>query len=236
VSRIVAILGAESTGKTTLARALAEALAAHTGQRCTWVAEYLRAWCDAQGRTPRTDEQHGIARAQAAAIEAAAATHDWVVADTAPLMTAVYSRHVFGDDSLFPEALAWHRRCLHTLVTGLDLPWVADGLQRDGPQVRVPVDDVLRHQLIQAGLPWSVVLGEGPRRVANALDALRPWVASTVRSDVMFEVPADTNADAMDDALSRWAALGPRLRCRDCDDPACEQQSHRGPAGTGVAP
>ncbi|MFY7856396.1 MAG: AAA family ATPase [Rubrivivax sp.] len=225
MSRIVAILGAESTGKTTLARGLAEALAQRTGQRCTWVPEHLRAWCDAQGRTPRLDEQAGIARAQAAAIEAAAVENDWVVADTTPLMTAVYSQHVFGDGHLFAEALAWQRRCLHTLVTGLDLPWVADGLQRDGPQVRVPVDDLLRGHLMRAGLPWSVVLGAGPNRAGNALGAL--GLRAPGRD------PQGPAAEAPDDALARWAATGPRLRCRDCDDPACERQSHRDPPAAG---
>lgn len=223
MSRIVAILGAESTGKTLLARALAEALAERTGQRCTWVDEHLRDWCDARGRTPRQDEQADIARTQAAAIEAAAATHDWVVADTTPLMTAVYSQHVFGDDHLVPQALSWQRRCHHTLVTGLDLPWVADGLQRDGPQVRVPVDDRLRGHLMAAGLPWSVVLGAGPNRVTNALRALGAWGSVATPGGPAVKTP--------EDALARWAATGPRLRCRDCDDPACERKSHRGPSG-----
>lgn len=207
MSHIVAILGAESTGKTTLARELATALQARTGTRCTWVPEHLRAWCDAQGRTPRADEQAAIARAQAAAIDEAATTHDWVVADTTPLMTAVYSRQVFGDDSLQAGALAWQQRCRHTLVTALDLPWVADGLQRDGPQVRAPVDDLLRSALKQGGVAWSVVLGQGPRRVAHALQALRPWL------------PAE-EAD-----LDRWSDRS-RWRCRDCDDPACERAGH----------
>jgi hypothetical protein len=39
----------------------------------------------------------GILRAQHERIAEAAATHDWVVCDTTALMTAVYSRFVFGD-------------------------------------------------------------------------------------------------------------------------------------------
>ena len=58
----VAIVGAESTGKTTLAHALAQRLAADTGLRTTWVPEHLRAWCSERGRTPRPGEQPAIAR------------------------------------------------------------------------------------------------------------------------------------------------------------------------------
>jgi nicotinamide riboside kinase len=69
---------------------------------------------------------------------------DVVIADTTPLMTAVYSHLLFDDESLYDFALAHQRIYDATLVTGLDLPWVADGLQRDGPKVREPVDALLR--------------------------------------------------------------------------------------------
>lgn len=43
--RVIALVGAESTGKTTLARALAAQLPALTGAPVTWVGEWLREWC-----------------------------------------------------------------------------------------------------------------------------------------------------------------------------------------------
>jgi nicotinamide riboside kinase len=156
-SFVIAIVGAESTGKTQLARELAGALASHTGLTATWVPELLREWCDAHGRTPRADEQAAIARDQQARIDAAAATHAVVVADTTALMTAVYSRLLFADETLRDFAIAQHRRVTHTLLTAIDLPWQADGLQRDGPHVRAPVDALVRVWLIEAGLEWSVV-------------------------------------------------------------------------------
>jgi hypothetical protein len=58
-----------------------------------------------------------------------------------------------------------------TLLTALDLPWVADGLQRDGPQVREPVDDTLRELLLAHALPFAVVGGQAEQRVAQALAA-----------------------------------------------------------------
>jgi nicotinamide riboside kinase len=172
----IAVLGAESTGKTTLAAALATRLAQDTGLRVAWVPEWLRLWCDENGRTPRQDEQLAIGLAQHARIEAAAATHDIVVCDTTALMTAVYSRIVFGDRSLEEQAATLHRRMDMTLLTALDLPWVADGVQRDGPQVRGPVDSAVRELLAAHGLAWSVVGGRGAARVAQAMDAVLPWL------------------------------------------------------------
>jgi nicotinamide riboside kinase len=171
---VVALLGAESTGKTMLARALAERLAQETGQNATWVPEALRDWCEAAGRTPRADEQLGIAQAQHARLERAAEANAFVVCDTTALMTAVYSRIVFGDRSLEAWAVQAHTRVSLTLVTALDLPWVADGLQRDGPHMQAPVDEALQELLRTHALPWVRVAGHGPARLQAAWDAVQP--------------------------------------------------------------
>jgi nicotinamide riboside kinase len=181
--RCIAIVGAESTGKTMLAQALAGALRARTAQRVAWVPESLRSWCDEQGRTPRVDEQPGLLERQHQLIDAAAALHDWVVCDTTALMTAVYSRLVFGDASLDARAGELHRRsAVLTLLTALDLPWVPDGLQRDGPQVRGPVDSALRQLMSAQGVAFDVVRGEGPSRLDHALRAVAPLLGAAAPS------------------------------------------------------
>lgn len=168
---VIGLLGAESTGKTTLASELGAALAA-PGSRVSVVPEYLREFCQQAGRTPRRDEQAGIAAQQSLRIAEAAQTHDIVVADTTALMIAVYSEQVFGDTSLYELALADHARSSITLLTALDLPWQADGLQRDGPHVREPVDALVRAALARAAIDCAVVFGQGPQRLANALAAV----------------------------------------------------------------
>ncbi len=211
----IAIVGAESTGKTALAQALAERLAADTGLKVTWVPEWLRQWCQNTGRTPLAHEQPAIARAQHERIEAAAATHDIVVCDTTALMTAVYSRWVFGDRSLEERAASLHRSMDLTLLTALDLPWVADGLQRDGPQVRAPVDALLRELLLAHRLPFSLVAGQGAARLEAAVDAVAPLLrARAAPGDGLFGRLAQTNRNA---AARAW-------RCEGCDDPNCRRQ------------
>ena len=208
---IIAIVGAESTGKTLLAAELAQRVQTETGLRATWVPEQLRLWCNREGRTPRPEEQAGIAALQREAVDAAAATHDVVVADTTPLMTAVYSRKLFNDDSLTAAAMDWQRGCVLTLLTALDIPWVADGLQRDGPHVREPIDGMIRELLIGHAVCWSLVAGTGEIRVQHALDAIAP---------VLRAVPAPGRG-----LFSRLAARNAGQRawiCADCDDPACE--------------
>ena len=165
---VVALLGAESTGKTTLARDLGTALAAR-GDAAVVVGEYLREFCDAEGRTPRREEQRAIAAERNRRIEAAAAQAQVVVADTTAVMIAVYSEIVFGDTSLHVDAAAAHRAYDLTLLTALDLPWLPDGLQRDGPHVREPVDAKVRALLRDAGIAFSRVGGIGAARLQEAL-------------------------------------------------------------------
>lgn len=204
---IIALLGAESTGKTTLANELGAALAAR-GERVAVVGEYLREFCDREGRTPLMAEQRAIAAEQTRRIAQAAAQHDVVIADTTALMIAVYSDHVFDDLALYDEALAAHARADLTLLTALDLPWRADGLQRDGPHVREPVDAKVRAALARAALGCAVVFGEGETRLANALAAI-----------ARARVPDDLLAGR----TGRWHWV-----CERCGDADCER--HRLPS------
>jgi nicotinamide riboside kinase len=213
LGKIIAIVGAESTGKSTLAAALAARIGEQTGLRCTVVAEFLREWCDTEGRTPRIDEQQAIATEQQRRIAAAAAQHDIVVADTTPLMVAIYSQLLFADDTLVPMAIAAQRSAAQTLLTALDLPWVPDGHQRDGAHVRVPVDRALRALLLEHGLAWSVVGGQGSVRVDRAFDALSPLLASLAPAGAgLFTRLAERDA-----AMPVW-----RWACEKCDVPDCE--------------
>jgi nicotinamide riboside kinase len=201
----IAIVGAESTGKTTLARELGAALAAFGVGRVAVVAEWLREWCDLAGRTPRADEQAAILREQHERIEAAATRHEIVVADTTGLMTATYSRLLFDDASLEADAVARHRQVAVTLLTAIDLPWVADGHQRDGAHVREPVDAALRELLARHALPFHVIGGRGQARLAQALAALQPALRGLATSAVTVRV------DDGDD-MARASAPGARRR------------------------
>jgi nicotinamide riboside kinase len=195
---VIALLGAESTGKTTLARALRDALddGTHT---VACVSEYLREFCDAHGRTPRGEEQRHIADTQTQRIAEAARTHDIVIADTTALTIAVYSDQIFGDTTLYGAAQRDHAACDLTLLNALDLPWQADGLQRDGPHLREPVDALLRAALARAELAYSVVSGLGAARLENALACVQRAMN-----------PPNPNA--------RWQWV-----CERCGDGACER-------------
>ena len=213
----IAVLGAESTGKSWLTQALAGVLRAR-GQAVHTVDEVLRQWCDRAGRTPQRHEQMAIAEQQAQAAHPLGQPEPdtWVLSDTTPLMTAVYSHLLFDDESLYPMALAHQALYDITLVTGLDLPWVADGLQRDGPQVRGPVDTLVRQALERAGIAYRVVYGQSHQRLNNALLALglpgEDDTARTTRENAQF---------AINEGRTVW-------QCNECSDPECEHKLFTG--------
>ena len=233
---LIAIVGAESTGKTTLAQALGHSLAQGTGRRVAVVPETLREWCDRHGRTPLAHEQAAIVQAHHERIDAAGARHDIVVCDTTALMTAVYSRLLFGDRSLESVAAALHARVAATLLTALDLPWVADGHQRDGAHVREPVDALLREMLAGHGLPYAVIGGTGDARLAQALAAIQPVLhgpapgaAGGGRGGWLTRLAADA-APAADRPESPEAPTSspPHWRC-ECCVPDAERASFPAP-------
>jgi len=158
----IAILGAESTGKSTLA----PALAARYGT--LWVPEYLREFVETHERVPFEHDQVGIARTQRAREDALATSPEarrFLFCDTTPLVTAVYSRIYWG--RVPPELLAMEAAHDYavTLVTGLDLPWVPDGLQRESEEVRRRVHACLLAVLRERGIPFTLLEGDLPQRL-----------------------------------------------------------------------
>lgn len=208
----IALLGAESTGKTQLAQALTDSLRSR-GHGVALVPEWLRTWCDQAERTPRANEQLAIAQTQAAHIAQVPASTEYLLADTTPLMTAVYSDLLFGDDTLYPMAWELQRGFDMTLVTGLDLPWVADGLQRDGLHMREPVDAQLRAALARGGIAYQVVYGHGSARSAHAIRAIDSIAANADKS----------SAGSVYSSQRPWA-----WNCEKCSDPVCEHRLFSG--------
>jgi HTH-type transcriptional repressor of NAD biosynthesis genes len=200
----VALLGGESSGKSTLAGQLFDALAAQ-GIHAAVVPEHLRHWCERTGRAPHAHEQAGIAAEQTRLIDAARA--EVVIADTTALLPAAYSELYFTDRSLWPEALAAQRRMGLTLLMGLDLPWVGDGLFRDSPAVREATDTLLRRELQNAGIGFQTIYGQGARRLQAALRA----VGAALGRDLLPDDPL------LREGSGRW-------QCEACGDPDCEHR------------
>jgi nicotinamide riboside kinase len=170
--RSVAIVGAECVGKTELAQRLGERLPG------LWIPEYLREFCERAQRTPMPHEQADILaeqlrREDEAMARARCRQLEWVLADSTPLVTAIYSELLFDDVSLHERAIAHHTHYQATLLLAPDLPWLADGIQRDGPATREAFHALLLQRLQRAGLKFALIAGTGELRLQAAIAALR---------------------------------------------------------------
>ena len=158
----VAILGAASSGKTTLAQALAQRYGA------LWVPEYLREFCDARQDVPVSADQFHIATTQAAREDALAAQGGrFLFCDTTPLMTAVYSIHYFGGIDEQLESLASSRRYDITLVCKPEFAWIPDGLHHEEEDVSGMIDAILLEELARRGVPYARIAGGLDERIGQ---------------------------------------------------------------------
>ncbi|TFW26228.1 nicotinamide-nucleotide adenylyltransferase [Massilia arenosa] len=163
----VAILGAESTGKSTLAAALAERYATR------WVPEYLREFVETRQRVPFEADQAFIAGMQMEREDEAARRAIRILfCDTTPLMTAIYSRFYWHRVDEAVASLAEPHRYDLTVVTAPDTPWEPDGLQRESAQVRAHIHQQVLHTLDVRGIGWHLVEGSVQERVDHVVRLL----------------------------------------------------------------
>ena len=172
----VAVLGAESTGKTTLCRDLA----AHFDS--LWVSEYMRTylqakWDDEQ-LTCTWDDLLPIAQGQIALenklakqVTQTSNENRYLFCDTSLFELMVYSHWYYGDcpAALEQAALAHHYDLI--LLTEVDIPWVADDL-RDSPYQRDEISAYFASQLSKHQKPFVRISGDRKERVRQVIAQL----------------------------------------------------------------
>jgi NadR type nicotinamide-nucleotide adenylyltransferase len=164
-ARRLALVGGESSGKTTLAQALA--LQLHTD----WVPEYGRELWERVRHTLDIDELMHVARHQVELEDQAAARRrGWIVCDTTPLTTLQYCLHDHGRAPAALQALA-RRAYDMTVVCAPDFAFVQDGCRRDDA-FRAEQHAWTLAQLRDRGVPCLVAGGSVAQRVAQVLRAL----------------------------------------------------------------
>ena len=170
VPGLISVVGGESTGKSTLAAALGAELPGLV------VGEFLRTWVDERdGRTPGPGEQPAVMaghrEAELAALRrAGGAGIGWVVSDSGPLMTAVYSIQYFDDASLLPLAVEWAAQSERVLWCQDDFDWQPDP-QRDGAHARARSQEILASVFAEhPELPVLAVAGPFDERLHTVLN------------------------------------------------------------------
>lgn len=157
----VVLLGAESTGKTTLCRALAAAYST------AWVPEYGRQLTEEKNGALDFADHLRIARRHIEIEnDMAAQARRFLFVDTNAITTALYSYYYYQgcDPALLALVRACRARYAHTLVCQPSIPFEADGWR--GPEaLRTVQQGTTLMQLDFLGIPYTCVDGSVAERV-----------------------------------------------------------------------
>jgi NadR type nicotinamide-nucleotide adenylyltransferase len=165
VKRVV-LTGSESTGKTELARRLAE------HYRVKFIAEFVREYALSK-QTPLDFSDHGaIARGQMALEDEATAQGGvLVVQDTDLLSTAVYCNHYYHRVPEWIAEEARRRRPDLYLLLDIDVPWVPDPA-RDRGDRREEMQEQFERAVKRSGAPYVVIRGSWEERFRRAVEEI----------------------------------------------------------------
>ena len=191
LARRIVVLGAESTGTTTLARALASAIGGAfvpeygrvysaaklaAARQLAHAAGEPRPWMDSLEWT--SDEFDVIAARQTAAIDAACLASPVVIADTDALATSQWHDRYIGGPRMTALTLATSTPpALYILTSPHGVPFQQDGL-RDGETERLGMHDRFADLLTDSGVDWVEVAGSTQERINQVLQRCEPLTRS----------------------------------------------------------
>ncbi len=163
----IALFGPESTGKTTLAKQLAEYY------QTDWVPEFARDYlqekwdksqtiCDINDMLPIAYGQTKLEN------EKTKTANHYLFCDTNLMVTKVFSEMYYDYcDPLLDAAAREHEYDLFFL-TNIDVPWEKDDL-RDQPEGRETVFSVFKQSLIENNKPYITLSGDADLRLKKAI-------------------------------------------------------------------
>jgi HTH-type transcriptional repressor of NAD biosynthesis genes len=170
-ARRVCVVGAESSGTTTLARALAE------HYRTVWVPEYGREYSEAKLARGEYDHWTSAEFTHIAAEQcrredlAARQANHLLICDTDAFVTSIWHRRYLCMRSPAVEAIAAARHYDLYLLTDVDIPFVQDGT-RDGEHIRSWMHDLFAAELTAQDRPYALLSGPHEARLDRAIALL----------------------------------------------------------------
>lgn len=172
----IAIVGPESTGKSTMSAYLAEHY--HT----VWVPEFARDYCAALTAPPTWQDEINMFYGQVALEEEyIPKANQLLICDTTFITVKIWSDYTFGraPQEVLDE-LPKHPYDLYLLLN-IDLPWEEDPL-RDFPHMREHFMEVWHEELKELGANYVVISGAGPERYENAVKAIDQFLSKQIRN------------------------------------------------------
>ncbi|MCR9249709.1 MAG: ATP-binding protein [bacterium] len=164
----IAIVGPESSGKTTLAQQLAQELGD------PWVEEYAREYLNNLGRPYDESDLVEIAKGQVdSERNSASKASKYVICDTDMVVIRIWSLEKFGDisGSLEIQMNSEIPADIY-LLTDPNIPWEYDPL-RENPYDRQYLFDQYKFYLRNGGFRFKIISGSKEDRLQLALEAVK---------------------------------------------------------------
>lgn len=165
--KVVAVIGAESTGKTSLCTELA----AHFND--VWMPEYARQYVEKLDRPYTWNDVVHIASMQVKTEKEYLKKAQCVLfLDTDLVITKVWFEHVWKKcPDWVDRRIASAQRTIYLLCDN-DLPWEYDPV-RENPGIRDYLSEQYKSIIIKNNFPYFVVRGSEKKRTRHAIDKLK---------------------------------------------------------------
>lgn len=157
----IILTGPESTGKSTLARKLADHF------RVPLVKEFAREYLDCLGRDYEFEDLKRIAQGQLALEQAAIDSAPFVIVDSDLITLKIWSEVKYQKiEDWILSNLHWNQDAIYLLCKP-DLPWQPDP-QREHPHFRKELFEIYQKELTDLRRKYHVIEGMGELRFAKA--------------------------------------------------------------------
>ncbi|WP_169447819.1 AAA family ATPase [Daejeonella oryzae] len=168
----IAIVGPESTGKSTIS----EQLASH--YNTIWVPEFARDYCNSLTEPCNWQDEinmfHGQLELENKLLPQA---NKILICDTTFLTVKIWSDHIFGKSPAEVLEMLPQHSYDYYLLMNIDLPWQDDPL-RDFPHLREHFLQIWHQELKSLNADYLLISGNDEERLNNAISAIDNFMGS----------------------------------------------------------
>ncbi|MBS1525661.1 MAG: ATP-binding protein [Bacteroidetes bacterium] len=170
----IAIVGPESTGKSTMSAFLAE------HYQTVWVPEFARDYCAALNAPPTWQDEINMFYGQLALEEEyVPKANRLLICDTTFITVKIWSDHTFGRSPQEVLDELPKRPYDFYLLLNIDLPWEEDPL-RDFPHLREHFMEVWHKELKELNANYVIVSGSGQERYESAVKEIDAFLNAEI--------------------------------------------------------
>jgi len=168
--KTIAVTGPESTGKTTLVKALGDYF------NCPVIFEYARGYVEGLKRKYTFEDVEHIAETQSKKInEIKSEENDFSFIDTYLIITKIWFLEVFNEYPKWIDKEIGKGNIDLYLVCDIDIPWRPDSVRENGGENRKYLLGRYIEELNYFKLPYRMVYGKGEKRLKLALQQIKDF-------------------------------------------------------------